>query len=92
MSLTGNITILFQDKEKQLPLFPRTKIKAISDDDGNALTKILADMDTKWAGCWIDFTDEDGNSTNEPYLHYAVDENGNPVYKPEISLAEDGEF
>lgn len=49
-------------------------------------------IDNKFAGCWISFTDEDGNPTNEPYIHFTVDEQGNPVYNSEISLAEDGEF
>lgn len=91
MSLTGKITTLFQDKTKQLPLFPRTKVKAVSDDEGNALTKILTDMDAKWAGAWIDFTDEEGNDVEEPYIHWAVDENGNPI-KTGLTFAEDSEF
>ena len=31
------------------------------------------------SGTWIDFTDEDGNETDEPWIHWAVDENGKPV-------------
>ena len=43
------------------------------------------------AGCWISYTDEDGNPTDEPYIHYAVDEDGNPVYTG-LSYVEEGEF
>lgn len=30
-------------------------------------------------GTWIDFYDEDGNETDEPYIHWNVDENGKPI-------------
>lgn len=30
----------------------------------------LNTTDNKWAGCWIEFTDEDGNATDEPYIHW----------------------
>lgn len=30
--------------------------------------------DNKWAGCQILFVDEDGNPTDEPYIHWYVEE------------------
>jgi hypothetical protein len=44
MSLTGKIMSLFADKEKSIPIFPRTKVKAISDDNGVGLDAILDGM------------------------------------------------
>lgn len=41
MSLTGKIMTFFSDKAKTQPVFPRTKIKAVSDDDGVGLNVIL---------------------------------------------------
>ena len=47
MSLTGKIMSLFADKEKSIPIFPRTKVKAISDDNGVGLDAILDGMNIK---------------------------------------------
>ena len=91
MSLIGNIQTLFSDKAKTTPVFPRTKVKAVSDDNGVGLNALLQMIDDKFAGTWIEYIDENGNPTDEPYLHYAVDENGNPVTTG-LSFAEDGEF
>lgn len=44
MSLTGYIKNLFIDKEKTVPLFPRTKVKAVSDDDGVGLNVLLDEI------------------------------------------------
>lgn len=44
MSLTGKITNLFADKAMTIPAFPRTKIKAVSDDNGVGLDAILDGM------------------------------------------------
>lgn len=41
MALTGKIINLFTDKEMTIPAFPRTKVKAISDDNGIDLNTIL---------------------------------------------------
>lgn len=41
---TGKITNLFADKAKTIPAFPRTKIKAVSDDNGVGLDAILNDL------------------------------------------------
>lgn len=38
---TGKIRTLFSDKEKTEILFPRTKVSAISDDNGNGLTAVI---------------------------------------------------
>lgn len=77
MSLIGTIQTFFSDPEKTKPVFPRTKIKAISDDNGIGLDAILEEVksvatqiDSKFAGCWISFTDENDNPTTEPYIHW----------------------
>lgn len=44
MSITGKITNLFADKAMTIPAFPRTKIKAVSDDNGVGLDAILNGM------------------------------------------------
>lgn len=41
MSLLGKIQALFADKERTQAIFPLTKVKAISDDDGTGLDAIL---------------------------------------------------
>jgi len=41
MSIVGKIKTLFSDKDKSEALFPRTKISAVSDDDGTGLNVIL---------------------------------------------------
>ena len=91
MALTGKITTFFSDKAQTKPMFPFTKTKAVSNDDGVILDTLLNEINEKFAGCFISFTDEDGNPTDEPYIHYAVDEDGNPVYTG-LSYVEEGEF
>lgn len=44
MSLIGKIQALFTDREQTQPIFPMTKIKAVSDDDGKGLNAVLDDM------------------------------------------------
>ena len=44
MALIGKIITLFADKEKTLPQFPRTKINAVSDNDGIGLDAILDEL------------------------------------------------
>ena len=41
MALVGYIRNLFADKEKTIPVFPRTKVSAISDDSGVGLDALL---------------------------------------------------
>ena len=109
MALIGKIKTLFLDESKTTPVFPRTKVKAISDDNGIGLDAILEEirsteviaedvqmanglsLEQALSGCWISFTDEENNPTDEPYIHYAVDENGNPVFTG-LAYVEDGEF
>lgn len=49
MSIVGKIKTLFSDKNKTEALFPRTKVSAISDDNGVGLNVILDDINTKVA-------------------------------------------
>ena len=46
MSLIGKIQTLFSDKERTTPVFPRTKVKAVSDDNGIGLDALLEEMNT----------------------------------------------
>lgn len=48
---TGKIKTLFSDKEKTEALFPRTKLKAISDDSGIGLDALLENIDTAIDDC-----------------------------------------
>ena len=32
----------------------------------------LTKLEAKFSGCWIEFTDEEGNPTDEPYIHWMV--------------------
>ena len=41
MALTGKIMDFFTDKAMTIPAFPRTKVKAVSDDSGVGLDAIL---------------------------------------------------
>ena len=41
MPLTGKIKNLFEDKDMTISVFPRTKVKAISDDNGVGLGALL---------------------------------------------------
>lgn len=41
MSFAGKITNLFADKAMTIPAFPRTKVKAVSDDNGVGLNALL---------------------------------------------------
>ena len=47
MALTGKITNLFTDKAMTIPAFPRTKVKAISDDNGVGLNVLLDNKQEK---------------------------------------------
>ena len=44
MPLLGNILTLFSDKKKTKPVFPVTKVKAVSNDEGVGLDAILENM------------------------------------------------
>jgi hypothetical protein len=43
MPIEGVIKTLYSNPEKTTPVFPTTKVKAISDEDGKRLDKILKD-------------------------------------------------
>ena len=44
MALIGKIMTLFSDKDKTSPVFPRTKINAVSDENGIGLDAILDEV------------------------------------------------
>ena len=41
MALIGKIMTLFSDKDKTSPVFPRTKVNAVSDENGTGLDALL---------------------------------------------------
>lgn len=43
--------------------------KQTYDTNNNGIVDNSEDC-TKLSGCWIEFTDEDGNPTDEPYIHW----------------------
>ena len=45
--VNGNIEALFKDRKQQEAVFPITKIKAVSDDNGTGLNVLLDDMNTQ---------------------------------------------
>lgn len=47
MATEARIVTLFEDKEKTQAVLPRTKISAVSDNDGVGLDVLLADIDTQ---------------------------------------------
>lgn len=47
MALTGKIMDFFADKAMTIPAFPRTKVKAISDDSGIGLDAILSNIENR---------------------------------------------
>lgn len=47
MALTGKIMDFFADKAMTIPAFPRTKVKAISDDDNVGLNVLLDNKQEK---------------------------------------------
>lgn len=47
MSITGRIKTLFFDKNNSEAIFPRTKIKAVSDDENRGLDFLLDNIDTQ---------------------------------------------
>ena len=60
MALTGKIMDFFADKSMTIPAFPRTKVKAVSDDDGVGLNVLLENMNNK--------IDESANALREEIL------------------------
>ena len=47
MALTGKIMDFFSDKAMTIPAFPRTKVKAVSDENGVGLNVLLDDKVSK---------------------------------------------
>lgn len=47
-----------------------TAAKATADANGNNIADTYATKAGDLAGCWISFTDENGNPTDEPYIHW----------------------
>ena len=45
--VTGKIETLFRDRQQQEAIFPTTKTKAVSDDNGIGLNALLDDMNTR---------------------------------------------
>ena len=109
MSLIGKIQTLFSDKDKTKPVFPRTVTSAITDDNGNRLDDILANINPEVTaenvqmangyslehtlqGIWFDFTDADGNPTDEPHAHWLVDEETGEIATAGYLVAEEARF
>ena len=49
--------------ESGAPVAPRTSASAVTLVSGKSVENALG-------GCWLEFTDEDGNPTDIPYLHW----------------------
>jgi hypothetical protein len=47
MSIIGKIQSIFLDREKTQPIFPITKTKAVSDENGRSLDVLLDDKASK---------------------------------------------
>lgn len=39
-----------------------------------SVTAVKTAINEAMGGCWIEFTDEDGNPTDEPYIHWYAEE------------------
>ena len=50
MATEGKILTLFEDKEKTKGIFPRTKISAVSDENGVSLDRILSELQISGGG------------------------------------------
>lgn len=71
MSLTGKIMNLFANKEMTIPIFPRTKVKAISDDNGVGLNVILNELATKEELNNLDASDVGAAAASHTHSNYA---------------------
>ena len=47
---------------------------AINAENLNHIEQGIEDCDKAMGGCWISFTDEEGNPTTEPYVHWYTEE------------------
>lgn len=50
MAITGEIKNLYSDRERTNALFPRTKVNAVSDDNGVGLDALLSEINTELDG------------------------------------------
>lgn len=66
-TINAKIRTLYEDAAGTIPLFPRSKVKAITDDDGKALSNLLDDMnkniDTVLSQCITTYTQSAGTLT-----------------------------
>jgi hypothetical protein len=60
--MTNAKTVTLQNKNTEA-VAPRTVASAVSLANGKSVEVALG-------GCWIEFTDENGNPTDIPYLHW----------------------
>ena len=51
-------------------LYPLVTSDQVILEDDTRLNAKLSDLTNKFGGCWISFTDENGNPTSEPYIHW----------------------
>ena len=54
------LTLMTKDEE---PIAPRTSASAVTLINGKSVENALG-------GCWLEFTDENGNPTDIPYIHW----------------------
>lgn len=85
--------------------YPITDSTQVIVEDGKRLNAELSDIKenistinsnisriaANFAGCVIMFVDEDGNPTDEPYIHWTTDESGTVVNNV-LPSAEEGAF
>lgn len=45
-----------------------------ANDKVPSVSAVKTAIDDAMGGCWIDFTDADGNATDEPYIHWYKEE------------------
>lgn len=72
MATEGKILTLFEDKEKTKGIFPRTKISAVSDNNGVSLDRILSELQISGDGESLYIGDEYGDTSvvvNADTLH-----------------------
>lgn len=59
----ANAKIVTLTNENNEVVAPRTAAAIVSLTNGKS-------VETALGGCWIEFTDENGNPTDEPYIHW----------------------
>ena len=71
MALTGKIMDFFADKAMTVPAFPRTKVKAISDDNGVGLNALLDAKQKKHVAATVTLL-ADGWSDNQQIVNLSA--------------------